>query len=123
MISFELLRDDGILVVEPQGTLEVSDFEALTRAVDPFIEENDRLQGLLIQSESFPGWGDFGALLSHLNFIRDHHRDIDRVAAVTDSAFLSIAPRVASHFIQAEVRHFNFGDRESAIEWLRGNRN
>jgi hypothetical protein len=123
VISFELLRDDGILVVEPQGTLEVSDFEALTRAVDPFIEENGRLQGLLIQSESFPGWGDFGALLSHLTFIRDHHRDIDRVAAVTDSAFLSIAPRVASHFIQAEVRHFNFGDRESAIEWLRGNRN
>jgi hypothetical protein len=123
VISFELLRDDGILVVEPQGTLEVSDFEALTRAVDPFIEENGRLQGLLIQSESFPGWGDFGALLSHLTFIRDHHRDIDRVAAVTDSAFLSIVPRVASHFIQAEVRHFNFGDRESAIEWLRGNRN
>jgi hypothetical protein len=123
MISFELLRDDGILVVEPQGTLEVSDFESLTRAVDPFIEENGRLQGLLIQSESFPGWGDFSALLSHLTFIRDHHRDIDRVAAVTDSAFLSIAPRVASHFIQAEVRHFNFGDRGSAIEWLRGNRN
>jgi hypothetical protein len=121
MISFELLREEGILLVEPQGTLEASDFAALTREVDPYIEENGRLRGLLIQAESFPGWGDFGALMSHLTFIRDHHRDIGRIAAVTDSAFLSIAPRVASHFVKAEVRHFDFGDRESAIEWLRGN--
>ena len=118
-ISFELLRDEGILVVEPQGTLEASDFAALTREVDPYIEANGRLCGLMIQSESFPGWGDFGALISHLAFIRDHHRNIGRIAAVTDSAFLSIAPRIASHFVKAEVRHFDFSDRESAIEWLR----
>jgi len=121
MISFELLRDEGILVVEPKGTLESADFAALTREVDPYIEENGKLRGLLIQSESFPGWGDFGALISHLDFIRDHHRDIGRVAAVTDSAFLSIAPRIASHFVKAEVRHFDFSDREAALEWLRGN--
>jgi hypothetical protein len=120
MISFELLRDEGILVVEPQGALEAADFAALTREVDPYIEENGKLRGVLIQSESFPGWGDFGALISHLRFIRDHHRDIDRVAAVTDSAFLSIAPSVASHFVKAEVRHFDFGEREAAIAWLRG---
>jgi len=121
MISFELLRDEGILVVEPKGTLEAADFAALTRAVDPYIEANGKLRGLLIQSESFPGWGDFGALVSHLGFIRDHHRDIERVAAVTDSAFLSIAPRIASHFVKAEVRHFEFSEREAALQWLRGN--
>jgi hypothetical protein len=121
VISFELLRDEGILVVEPQGTLEASDFAALTREVDPYIEENGKLRGLLIQSESFPGWGDFGALISHLAFIRDHHRDIGRIAAVTDSAFLSIAPRIASHFVKAEVRHFDFSDRKTALAWLRGN--
>ncbi len=121
MISFELLRDEGILVVEPQGSLEASDFAALTREVDPYIEANGKLSGLLIHSESFPGWGDFGALISHLSFIRDHHRDIGRIAAVTDSAFLSIAPRVASHFVKAEVRHFDFSDRKAALAWLRGN--
>ena len=70
MISFELLRDEGILVVEPKGTLEVADFAALTREVDPYIEEKGELRGLMIQAESFPGWGDFGALVSHLSFIR-----------------------------------------------------
>jgi len=119
MISFELLRDEGVLVVEPQGTLEASDYAALAREVDPYIEANGKLRGLLIQSESFPGWADFGALISHLAFIRDHHRDIGRVAAVTDSAFLSIAPRIASHFVKAEVRHFDFSDRNAAFAWLR----
>ncbi len=120
MISFELLRDEGILVVEPQGALEAADFAALAHEVDPYIEERGKLEGLLIQAESFPGWGDFGGLISHLRFIRDHHHDIARVAAVTDSAFLSIAPRIASHFVKAEVRHFEFEDRDAALAWLRG---
>ncbi len=120
MISFELLRDEGILIVEPQGSLEASDFAALTREVDPYIEANGKLSGLLIQSESFPGWGDFGALISLLLFCCGDHRDIGRIAAVTDSAFLSIAPRVASHFVKAEVQHFDFSDRKAALAWLRG---
>jgi len=120
VISYELLRDEGILVVAPKGKLQAADFAALTREVDPYIEQSGRLRGLLIQSESFPGWGDFGALISHLAFIRDHQRDIGRIAAVTDSAFLTIAPRIASHFVKAEIRHFDFGDREAAMEWLRG---
>jgi len=121
MISFELLRDEGILVVEPKGTLEAADFAALTREVDPYIEKQGKLHGLLIQSKSFPGWGDFGALISHLTFIRDHHHNIERVAAVTDSAFLANAPRIAAHFVKAEIRHFDFSDRDAAMEWLRGN--
>jgi hypothetical protein len=119
MISFELLRDEGILIVEPQGSLEAADFAALTREVDPYIEENGKLNGLMIQAESFPGWGDFAGLISHMSFIRDHHRDIGRIAAVTDSTFLAIAPRIASHFVKAEVQHFDFSDREAALAWIR----
>jgi hypothetical protein len=42
--------------------------------------------GLLIEAPSFPGWGSFGALINHMKFVYDHHRKIDRVAAVTDNA-------------------------------------
>jgi hypothetical protein len=37
MISFELLREKGILIVRPQGPLEAEDFRRLTQAVDPCI--------------------------------------------------------------------------------------
>ena len=119
MLNYELLKDDGILVLKPDGALEESDFEAVAGELDPYIEEQGDLRGLLIQAESFPGWSDFGAFVSHLRFIRDHHRQIGKVAAVSDGTFLSIAPRIASHFVNAEVRHFEYAEREAAIAWLR----
>ncbi len=119
MLSYELLDDEAILVVKPEGALESSDFETIATAVDPYIETHGELRGLLIESESFPGWHDFGAFISHLRFVRDHHKHIRRVAAVADGAVASIAPQVAKHFVSAEVRHFDFADREAALVWLR----
>lgn len=119
MLSHELLKDEGILVVRPQAALEAADFEALAKEVDPYIEAHGRLRGLVVEAQSFPGWSDFAALLSHFRFVRDHHRFIARVAAVSDSPLLTIGPRIASHFVAAEVRHFSWADREQALAWVR----
>jgi len=119
VLKHELNEADGILVVTPTGPLEASDFERLAHAVDPHIEKNRKLRGLMIYTESFPGWSDFAALISHFRFVRDHHEKVTRVAAVTDSGFLSIAPSVASHFVEAEVKHFEFRDKTAALAWLR----
>ena len=118
MIDAKLLRDEGILVVTPSGRLESADFDRLRALVDPYIEDNGVLTGLLIHAESFPGWDNFSGMLSHLHFVSNYQREISRVAAVTDSGFLSILPSVASHFITAKVRHFDFQDRELAMNWL-----
>jgi hypothetical protein len=97
MLNYNLLKDEGILMLTPTGALEESDFAA----------------------ESFPGWNDFGAFIPHMRFIRDHHRHIRKVAAVSDSAILAIGPRIASHFVNAEVRHFESADRGAALDWIR----
>jgi len=118
MISHELLRERGILIVIPEGPLEKTDFEALAREVDPYIEAQGKLNGLLISAMSFPGWKDFAALVSHLRFVKNHHQKIRKVAAVTDSGFLSILPHIANHFVAAEVKHFDYGDKDGALRWL-----
>jgi len=118
MIHHELLREQGILIVTPEGPLQQADFETLAQFVDPFIESEGELHGLLIHTESFPGWSDFAALLSHLKFVKNHHSHIAKVAAVTDSGFLSIMPSIVSHFVHAQVRHFDYGDKQSALAWL-----
>ena len=118
MVEYELLQTEGILILHPQGRLEAGDFEKLAREIDPFIEANGKLNGLLLDAESFPGWKDFAALIAHLRFVRDHHRKIQKVAVVSDGSFLSVAPRFASHFVQADVRHFSHAQRETALAWL-----
>ena len=118
MLQFELLRDRKILILTPDGPLEAADFERLAKEVDPFIAANGNLAGVMVTTKSFPGWDSFGAVVSHLRFVADHHRRIKRVAAVTDSGFLKIMPRIADHFVEAEVRHFDFDDRDQALAWL-----
>ena len=120
MIKHELLVNAGILNLRPEGALRAEDFAALARAVDPYIEERGALAGLLIDAPSFPGWESFAALLSHLRFVRDHHRRVQRVAVVSDDTLLSLGPKVARHFVSAELRHFKTADRAAALAWLEG---
>jgi len=118
VIKTEWQGQHNILSITPEGRLEAEDFVRLAQEVDPYLEEHGELKGLMIETESFPGWQDFAALISHLRFVKAHHTRIDRVAAVTDSGFLSVLPQVANHFIKAEVRHFPYQDRQIALDWL-----
>ena len=119
MIHHELL-EQGVLIVTPEGPLDSADFEALAETVDPYLERKGNLKGLMIYVASFPGWNDFAALISHFKFVKGHHQKIAKVAAVTDGGILSILPRLANHFVDAEVKHFDYRDKERALQWLSG---
>jgi hypothetical protein len=75
-------------------------------------------RGLLIHAEKFSGWDSFAALTTHIRFVHDHHRKIERVAIVTDSNLGKLAQALAKHFVAAEVRHFAFDKYADAMLWL-----
>lgn len=118
MLHVEVLPDRRIAVITPDGPLEKADFEQLAKEIDPFIASNGKLAGIMICAKSFPGWTSFGAFVTHLRFVVSHHRRIERIAAVTDSAFLRIMPRIANRLVQPDVRHFDFADKDQALAWL-----
>ena len=118
MITFELLKDKGVLVIEPKAALSAEDFQQIGQAVDPYIASEGKLSGLLIKAPSFPGWDSFGALVEHLKFLRDHQQKIDRVAAVTDSPILAFAPTIARPFVHPEIRVFGSGEGDRALSWV-----
>ena len=122
MLDYELHRAEGILILKPGGPLESTDFEKLVRDVDPYIGEKGKLNGLMIYVKSFPGWDNFAAFLSHMKFVKNHHQKVKKIAAVTGGGFLSIMPQVANHFIRAEVRHFDYDDKDAALDWLKADK-
>jgi hypothetical protein len=123
MLSHDLRRDEGILVLKPDGPLEAADFETLAAHVDAYLEQNGTLHGVMVQAGTFPGWKDFAALIAHLKFVKHHHQKIEKVAVVADGAFATVMPRLASHFIKAEVKRFDGAHESAAWEWLtRGQR-
>ena len=122
MLKYELNRAESILIIMPDGPLESADFEKLIQEVDPYIKEKGKLKCLIIYAKFFPGWDNFAAFLSHIKFVKNHHQKVKKIAAVTDGAFLSIMPQVANHFVQAEVRHFDYAEKDAALNWLKADK-
>src|SRR4029079_16267 len=118
MLRHELLSDKRILVLQPDGPLQAADFERVAREIDPFIEKGGDLAGLMIEAAHPPGWDNFASFATHLRFVRDHHRRVRRIAVVTDSSLLSAAPKLAGHFVSAEVKTFPAGGGEARPAWL-----
>ena len=117
MITIDLDKQTGILTLQPSGPLAAEDFRQVAAAVDPFVESHGKLKALIIEAAHFPGWENFGAAAQHLRFIRDHHKDVAKIAIVTDSPLGSIAEHIGSHFIAAEVRHFPAAQAAEAHTW------
>jgi len=118
MVEHELLPTEGLLILRPTGRLEAADFQSVAGEIDPYIEANGKLNGILLDAEAFPGWKDFAALLAHLKFVREHHRKVAKIAVVSDSSFLAFAPKIAAHFVRADIRHFSRTQRQDALAWL-----
>ena len=119
MLHHKLLQPEGILILEPESALEAADFENLARELDPYIAEHKKLPGLMIHAKSFPGWTNFDAFRTHLHFIEHHIQQVRKIAIVSDSSFLTEAPKIAAHLVQAEIRHFPESEYDDALQWLK----
>lgn len=116
-LKFEL-TSDGILILRPHGPLSREDFENLATAADPWIEKHDHLLGMIVYIEKFPGWETVGSFIQHLKFVKSHHRKIRKVALVVDGALPEIASKLASHLVEAEIKHFPYAQFEEAKKWV-----
>ena len=120
MLTVHIDEVNGVALLEPDGALSESDFKSAAEVIDPWIEKNGKLTGLIIHTKSFPGWESFAALSSHLVFVKEHHKKISRVALATDSKVGVFGERVAGHFVKAEVKLFPYQELEEAKSWAAG---
>ncbi|CAM4170235.1 STAS/SEC14 domain-containing protein [Comamonas aquatilis] len=118
MLNYSLMKPEGLLLLQPQGPLTQQDFERMNLDVNAYLAEHAKLHGVMIQAKDFPGWENWAGLSAHLGFVRDHHKQVERIALVTDSQLAGVAEFFGKHFTGAQVRHFPFTDDELALQWL-----
>ena len=119
MLEYSIMKPEGFLLLKPTALLSRADFVGLTRLVDAYLADNTTIHGVLIHAETFPGWDSFAGFSAHMQFVRNHHQKIERIALVTDSAVAGVAEALGKHFIAAEFRRFPFAEYDSALNWLK----
>jgi hypothetical protein len=118
MLEHRLDPTTGILRLQPKGALAKEDFANLAQTVDPYIEKQGQLTGVIVDAPQFPGWDSLGAMAAHIRFVRDHHKKVRKIAVVTDAPIGNLAEKFASHFVAAEIKRFPAGETKAAEEWI-----
>ena len=116
-LTFEFLDEEGVLVLQPNGELEAADFARVAKEIDPYINSKGDLRGLVIVADNFPGWDDLSAMSAHFQFVREHHKNVRRLAMVTDDRVMSALPFLARHLLVDESRHFGMDEKNEALTW------
>ncbi len=119
MLKHKIIHPEEILILEPDAPLEASDFENLAHEIDPYIAEHGKLPGLMIHAKVFPGWANPDAFLTHMKLIKSHHHNIVRLAVVSDSIVVTDVAKIASHLVDAHVKHFPEAEYADALQWLK----
>ena len=118
MLNIELDESTGIAIVRPEEALSEKDFDVISSVIDPYLDTHEKLAGLIISTETFPGWESFNSLVKHFKFVKGHHKKLSHVAFVSDSEMANVAEKIAGHFVSAKIKHFPFEQIDEAINWI-----
>lgn len=119
MITYRILEEERIVIIELSGPISLRDLEELTRDVDGSSSRWEAIRGLVVQTRSFPRWHGPAAFLKDMLFVLGHQRKIKRLASVTDSKLLTLIHRLLHHVLSPEIKHFSYRDKEAALHWIR----
>jgi hypothetical protein len=120
MLSVVLDKVNHIVVFETDGPLSERDFCAADAQVNSIVDQDGKLNGIVVRAKSFPGWESIAALISHLRFVKNHREIIPRVALVTASMAAHFEEIFSTHFVPAEIRVFSYHDIKKANRWVSG---
>ena len=119
MLDYSILGPEGVLVLKPHAPLQQEDFADLSAAVSAYLTKHEKLHGALVYAKKFPGWEDMSGFSAHVNFVREHHTKVERIAVATDSIIANVAESIVKFFTPADVRRFHFAEFDEALAWVR----
>jgi hypothetical protein len=116
MAATAIARSDG-----PRGSFVVN--ALLSAQVSPRPSGHAGARGVRRSAKVGPGGrGAMAAVARHFRFVREHHRQIEKVGVVTKSPMGTIAEQLASHFVAATIKRFPVSELAEAKAWVIGTR-
>ena len=99
------------------GKLDPDAFRRAGEGLSAHIREHGGLR-LMLDLREFDGWLGISALGAHLNVVRAHVGQAERIAMVGNKAWQHMAERAASKILSAETQFFDAENYEAAKAWL-----
>ena len=118
MIETEAMSPCALKIV-PSEKLTEADFQGLALRVDPLIKKCGRVR-LLVDVSGFSGWESYAAFQAHASFIKNHQRNVERIAVIVGHDWQNWVVDVARMFLHPEARAFHESREEEAQRWLVG---
>lgn len=107
-------QEHDLLKVHIYSDMTLDDFHEFEDAVTDELKQYDHVN-LLLDLSSMNGFS-LDVALEEMRFNKQHARDYQKIAVVTESQWLTWASWLATAFVTAEVKQFD--DVESANAWL-----
>ena len=107
------------LKITPSEKLRESDFHGLAQRVDPMITKCGQVR-LLIDVSGFNGWEGYAAFQAHAGFIKNHQRNVERIAVIVGHDSQHWVVDAARMFLHPEARAFDKSREDEAQRWVVG---
>ncbi len=107
----------GVVAFKAVGKLTHDDYQKLLPTLEKIIAEEGRVS-LLLELENFHGW-NMEAARDDYQFASHHRHSFERIAIVGDRRWEKWLTRLASPFIDGQVRYFTHDQLPQAWDWVR----
>jgi hypothetical protein len=121
MIEIHRENDSNLLIAKISGEIAATDWDTAAPTIDQAIAECGNIV-LLIDAREFDGWQNLAAARAHIAFVKAHHTDVARVAALAPRQWQHWLVALAKHFVSAQLKAFEPRHIDAALDWLRTGR-
>ena len=119
MADIDMKQENGLVYARISRALQAEDFKnTIAPAVQAMLKRGKPFSGVFLDATHFEGWADFPAFVRHMEFIRDNHAAIRKVAITGSGPWRDILPQVAEMIEGLRLQIFDTGQDDVAKSWL-----
>ncbi|MFC0561318.1 STAS/SEC14 domain-containing protein [Halalkalibacter alkalisediminis] len=116
MIAIKPNHLGTVMEVVVIGKITKKNIEKFEREFKEKKEQHERLNLVLFLTE-LTGYS-MQAIMEDLMFGARHLREFHKIAVFSDKKWMELSTRISEYIPGVQVRHFDFGKREKALEWF-----